>query len=85
LGEFVRAYVLGLGAVLVAATLSPFLVGISVGVVGIFMTRYISRRVIWWNQANNLENVYRTKIHMLVTWPVSVPVLIFQIFVVQNL
>lgn len=83
LSEFVMAYALGILVVAVVVSVSPLLTGLSIGVVGVFITRFISRRVVWWNQADNLENVFRAKLHTLFTWPISVPILIFKIAVTQ--
>lgn len=85
LGEFILVYVIALAIVVLVASVNPFAIGASVFVVGLFVSKFVSRRVTWWNQSDNLTNIFRAKVHTVITWPISLPVLIFQIAVVKFL
>ena len=52
---------------------------------GYIVTRFVSSRIIWWSQADNVMNVYRTKMSMLVTWLTAVPTLVWRIVVTKGL
>ena len=84
LADFVTIWIVGLLAVIV----SHLLLGIPAGLlvtpaVGLFVTRGVSNRVIWWNQANSLANVSRAKLIFVLAWPVALPVLIVQIAIAK--
>lgn len=85
IGEFIRAYLIALGVVVAAAIVQPITILPAWLIVGGFLTRYISDRVIWWKFTFNLEQVYRAKVGMLLTWPLAVPVLIFKLWVTRIL
>ena len=49
------------------------------------LSRFVSSRIVWWNQADNIENVYRAKVSLFVTWPTAVPRLIWRVAVSKML
>ena len=52
---------------------------------GIVLSRYVGRRVVWWEYRANIKNISSVKLHFIVSWPISMPVFIWQIFVVKFL
>jgi hypothetical protein len=53
--------------------------------IGVLLTRYISRRIIWNVYIASLADIATAKMHTWLTWPFSVPVLIWQIIVANHL
>jgi hypothetical protein len=83
--EFVVAYAVAIlvsvaGFIVLKLWFLPFYV-----LVGVLLTRYISQRVLWNYYIASLSDVARAKMHTWITWPISLPVLIWQIVVVQHL
>lgn len=84
LRDFVLIWILGMLALVVLRLLLGFPAGlIATPIVGLFVTRSVSKRVIWWNQANSLANVSRVKLLFVFAWPLALPVLIFQIAIAK--
>lgn len=83
--EFVGAYLLAVLGVSAALSFSPALGVISYFVFGIGLSRYISERVEWWEFSANIHNVAAVKLHTIYSWPVSVPIFIFQVFIAKFL
>lgn len=54
-------------------------------VIGVYLTRYVSRRIIWNQHLASLADIYRAKVTTWYSWPISIPVLIWQMYVVQRL
>lgn len=83
IGEFIGAYLVALfvsivGVVLLNVLFIPFYF-----LTGIILTRYISQRVIWNYYIASLADVAHAKTRAWLTWPISVPVIIWQIIVVH--
>ena len=85
LRDFTAAYFLAMATILACLIFLPPLLIFVYPFSGICMSRFIGRRIIWWNQANSIENVSAAKVHMVLTWPLSVPIFIGQIFIVKFL
>ncbi|MDK3075286.1 hypothetical protein QO034_19575 [Sedimentitalea sp. JM2-8] len=83
--EFVRAYLAALGATLLPAAVYPVLLIPAGLIAGAVLTRCVTARVVSWQLANNLDEVYRAKVKMMVTRPLSVPVLIFKVVITRVL
>ena len=45
----------------------------------------LSDRVIWWNQADSLQNIYRDKLGMLWNWPWAAPRVIWKMVIARIL
>lgn len=54
-------------------------------VLGIVISRFVDKRIVWWNQSDNIENVANAKLHLIATWPLSMPYFIFKVFVSKYL
>jgi hypothetical protein len=85
LGEFIGAYVLSLSVVSATFALAGPLGIVAYFVCGFALTRFISRRVIWWRQANSIENVYLAKVATFLRWPVAIAAFIWKLAVVKAL
>ena len=51
---------------------------------GVVVTKFVSERVVWDDYIASLHDVAKAKMHTWLTWPVSVPVLLWKIFVIQQ-
>jgi len=60
-------------------------IGIIYIVTGIFLSRYIGKRVIYWTQMNNIQNVIESKYRTILYWPVEIPRLTWCVFVAKHL
>jgi hypothetical protein len=49
---------------------------VSYPVSGIVLSRFISRRVVWWRQANSLRAIAANNVRTILTWPTAVPKLV---------
>jgi hypothetical protein len=70
--------------------MAAFLLGGPLGIVayfvcGFWLTRFLSRRVIWWSFASNIQNVYLTKVSTFFRWPVAVAVFLWKLAIVKVL
>lgn len=79
--DLLCAYALAVSVLWCCLLLEPALALIALPAAGIVLSRFIGRRIVWWNQADSLKNVSSAKLHMVLTWPVSMPPLIARIFV----
>jgi hypothetical protein len=79
LSAFVLAYVLALVTVIGALFIGGLLAIPIYFLVGIALSRFISRRVRWWKIANNVENVASVKVHTVLAWPIAVPRFVFTV------
>jgi hypothetical protein len=84
-GEFIGAYIRAIAALIVAAAVSPALAVLSYIPIGIYLSRYIDQRVDWWIITASVKNVSIVKLHTIITWPVTVPVFIFHVFIAKFL
>jgi len=50
---------------------------------GIALSRFIGRRIIWWEFTANIHNVAADKLRTILTWPLSVPVFIVKLFIAK--
>lgn len=85
IAEFVRAYVLALAGCLAALLVDPVAGVLAWPICGLLVSRFVSKRVIWWSQTNNLANVAGSKLSMVLRWPLTMPALIFRLIVVRYL
>jgi hypothetical protein len=53
-------------------------------ITGVVLSRFISRRVIWNPYLASVADIASAKMHTWVTWPISVPVLIWQVLVAHH-
>ena len=70
---------------LIALVLVPVLVILTYPMAGIYLSRSIGKSVIWWPFAANVQNISATKLHLILTWPISVPLFAWQLFIVKFL
>lgn len=85
IGEFIRAYAVALAACFAALLVNPVLALIAWPIAGLFVSRFVSQRVTWWLQSDNLANVSSSKLSMVLRWPLAMPALIFRMIVVRYL
>lgn len=83
--EFVAAYLVCIIIVIGSFFLAGPLVLITYFVCGGWIGRFMSHRVSWWNQADNIENVYRAKVETFLKWPVTVPKFIWKVAIAKVL
>lgn len=89
LSEFLGAYLLGLGIWILSLGTSvklhvplAFIVHL---LVGLFLSRFVSRRVIWnWHIAS-IAQIARAKWATFIAWQLAVPVLIWQLMIYKYL
>jgi hypothetical protein len=84
-GQLLTAYTAAVLANLGCLLLVPPMAVLAYPVAGVCLSRYVGRRIIWWNQADSIKNVASAKIHMVLTWPISAPVFIWQVLVANHL
>ncbi|WP_422050856.1 hypothetical protein [Shimia sp.] len=83
--DFIVAYMMGIIGLGAALAISPMLAFFAYFAIGIILSRYIGKRVRWREMTASIRNVAAVKLHTIYTWPVSMPVFIFQLFVVKFL
>lgn len=84
-GEFILAYMVAVIVVLASLVLAGPLCVLAYLVVGFFLSRFVTRRVVWFAFTNNIANAYHTKTQFLLKWPIIMPRFIWQIAVVKAL
>jgi hypothetical protein len=62
---------------------APPLVIVTYFVAGIALSRYVGQRIVWWNMAANIQNVYQVKLATILTWPIALPAFILKLFVAK--
>ncbi len=85
IAQFLSAYGIAILVNLVSILFVLPLIVLVYPITGIILSRYIGRRIVWWEYTANLQNISSVKLHFIVTWPVSMPSLIWQTFVVKFL
>lgn len=92
--EFVVAYLIGLGAwlssIALSVTLHAPISSIVYFVIGVLLTRFISRRIergpLQWNwHMASIADIARAKLSTLLGWPIALPVLIWQLLLFKFL
>lgn len=83
--ELAVLYLLALVAFITALALVPVIAFVLYLPVGMYLSRHIGLRVSWWDQSDNLANVSGAKIRLIISWPLSVPVFLAQMFVAKFL
>jgi hypothetical protein len=83
--EFVAAYAVAVLTNIACLLLMPPLIILVYPGTGIGLSRYIGKRIIWWTFTANVQNVSSTKLHLILTWPVSVPIFLIKLFVAKFL
>ncbi|MBS4083725.1 MAG: hypothetical protein KGZ73_09265 [Rhizobiales bacterium] len=81
---FIGAYSVAVLINLLALVVFPILL-LVYPITGICLSRYIGRRMVWWNFAASIENVAAAKRKFVLTWPVAMPGLIWKIFLARFL
>lgn len=84
-GAFLGAYALGLLINIAVLLLATPLIVLAYPITGICLSRYIGRRILWWDMAANIQNVTAVKLGFVLSWPMSMPRFIFKVFVSQFL
>lgn len=89
LGRFLRAYVICL-AIWIASMFLSMAIGFPVSPVvyfacGFYLTRFISRRVLWNQNFATIASIAQAKWAMFLAWPLQVLCLLWQIFLVKIL
>lgn len=85
LGPMAGAYAAAVAFTLAVAALVPPALLIAYPAAGIYLSRKIDGRIVWWNQADSIQNVSSAKLNLILTWPLSVPVFLFRVFVAKYL
>ena len=83
--DFAKAYGVAVALLVLSIALWPFAGLVAWPILGVCLSRYSQRRTVWWSQADSLENVYLSKVHTIATWPISYPVFMFKVLVVEYL
>lgn len=82
--DLVRAYLIAIAGNLLCLVVMPPLVIVAYFVAGIALSRYIGQRILWWDMAANIRNVYHVKLATIWTWPVAIPRFIWMLFVAKH-
>ncbi|WP_209428293.1 hypothetical protein [Pararhodobacter sp. SW119] len=85
LGKFSFIYLLGVMALFVIIEVEPRALFVAYPGIGLVVSRFVNNRVIWWNQANSLENVFRAKLLFWLLWPLYLPIFIIKLTVARYL
>jgi hypothetical protein len=83
--DILAAYAVAVMINLVVLTLMAPLLLLSYPVTGVCLSRYIGRRIVWWPFAANVQNVAAIKMHIVWTWPLTVPTFAWQLLIVRYL
>lgn len=85
LSAFFFAYLGAILSCVLVAMVAPGVLLVAYPVAGVVLSRFIGRRVHWWNQADSIANVASTKLHTILAWPIAVPAFIAEVFVAKFL
>ena len=85
LGQFLAIYFIGMIALLILFKIEPAALFLAYPGIGLVISRFVNNRVIWWNQANSLENVFRAKLIFFLLWPIYLPLFIAKLAVAKYL
>lgn len=79
LRQFCAIYTAGLLAVYIVLKIESWALVVAYPSISFFVSRFVSNRVIWWDQANNLSNIFHAKIIFWLLWPIKFPLFIFKL------
>ena len=82
--DLVAVYMVAIAGNLLCLVVMPPLVIFSYFVAGIALSRYVGQRILWWDMAANIQNVYQVKLATISTWPVAIPSFIWKLFVAKH-
>jgi hypothetical protein len=82
--DLVRAYMIAIVGNLLCLVVAPPLVIVAYFVAGVALSRYVGQRILWWNMAANIQNVYQVKLATIATWPIAIPSFIWKLFVAKH-
>lgn len=85
ISDFVRAYGLAILVNLACVVFAAPIILLLYPATGIVLSRYVGRRIVWFKYSADLLTVSETKLHFILTWPVSLLGLIWRLFVVKFL
>ena len=63
LGSFAALYIVGILSVVVARYLEPLSLILAYPVISTIISRYVNARVIWWDQSNSIEEIFKAKLY----------------------
>lgn len=73
LGSFAALYIVGILSVVVARYLEPLSLILAYPVISTIISRYVNARVIWWDQSNSIEEIFKAKLYFWILWPYQMP------------
>lgn len=82
--DLLKAYTIAAVANLICLAIAPPLVILTYFVAGVALSRYVGQRILWWNMAANIQNVYQVKLATIATWPVALPSFMWKLFVAKH-
>lgn len=85
LTQFALLYLLGIACVAVAKYLSPISLIVIYPAISTFISRFVNDRVVWWDQANSVDAVFRAKLGFWLLWPYQLPKYVFKLWVARYL
>jgi hypothetical protein len=85
LSEFVVVYIAALAALTALRFVEPLSLILAYPIVATVISRFFSKRVIWWNQADSIENLFAAKFRFWLFWPYEVPRFIVKVAVARYL
>ena len=81
--QFLTVFLAGMIAVRVIIAVEPWALVLGYPMIGAVISRFVYARVIWWNQANSLENVFQAKLMFWLLWPYQLPRLILKVAIAR--
>ena len=83
--EFVIIYIIALAALIALLIMEPLSLVLAYPVIATITSRLFSKRVVWWNQANSVENIFNAKVRFWLFWPYEAPSFIVKIAIARYL
>jgi len=84
-GALLGLYALGIAANFACMALFPSLVLLAYPITGMWLSRAIGRRIMWWGMRANVQNVAAVKLRFAMSWPIAMPGFIWKLFVARHL
>lgn len=73
LGSFAVLYLIAISAVVTARFVEPVSLIVAYPIISTLISRFVNARVIWWDQMNSIEDIFKAKIYFWLFWPYQLP------------
>lgn len=83
--HFLILYMASISSIIILSAVEPISLIFAYPVIATITSRFISRRIKWWNQTNSVENIFRAKLRFWLFWPYEVPSFIIKVAIARYL